>query len=185
MEPIRKWLNQLGLAQYEKVFAENDVDLEALRLLAEGDLEKLGISLGHRKKLLKAIPEIDAELISATLPPSDSRPPILVESERRQLTVLFCDMVGFTELANRVDPEILQRVIRSYEDACAACITRYEGYVFQRLGDGIVAFFGYPLAHEGEAERAADSSTTCPSPSCARAQRSMSRPVSCSTCRIA
>ena len=63
-------------------------------------------------------------------------------------------MVGFTELASRVDPEVLQRIIRSYEDACAVCITRYEGYVFQRLGDGIVAFFGYPLAHEGEAERA-------------------------------
>jgi class 3 adenylate cyclase/predicted ATPase len=77
-----------------------------------------------------------------------------LEGERRQLTVLFCDMVGFTELANRVDPEVLQRIIRSYEDACAVCITRYEGYVFQRLGDGIVAFFGYPLAHEGEAERA-------------------------------
>ena len=74
--------------------------------------------------------------------------------ERRQLTVLFCDMVGFTELANRVDPEVLDGIIRNYEDACAVCITRYEGYVFQRLGDGIVAFFGYPLAHEGEAERA-------------------------------
>jgi class 3 adenylate cyclase len=76
------------------------------------------------------------------------------EGERRQLTVLFCDLVGFTELANRLDPEVLQGIVRSYEDACAVCITRYEGYVFQRLGDGIVAFFGYPLAHEGEAERA-------------------------------
>jgi class 3 adenylate cyclase/predicted ATPase len=76
------------------------------------------------------------------------------EGERRQLTVLFCDLVGFTELANRLDPEVLQGIIRSYEDACAVCITRYDGYVFQRLGDGIVAFFGYPLAHEGEAERA-------------------------------
>ena len=83
--------------------------------------------------------------------PRDSR---LAAAERRQLTVMFCDMVGFTELANRVDPEVLQGIIRSYEDACAVCITRYEGYVFQRLGDGIVAFFGYPLAHEGEAERA-------------------------------
>ena len=77
-----------------------------------------------------------------------------LEGERRQLTVLFCDMVGFTELASHVDPEVLQTIIRSYEDACAVCITRYDGYVFQRLGDGIVAFFGYPLAHEGEAERA-------------------------------
>ena len=83
-----------------------------------------------------------------------SPPDVKEQGERRQLTVLFCDMVGFTELANRVDPEVLQRIIRSYEDACAVCITRYEGYVFQRLGDGIVAFFGYPLAHEGEAERA-------------------------------
>jgi class 3 adenylate cyclase len=79
--------------------------------------------------------------------------------ERRQLTVLFCDMVGFTELAGRVDPEILQKIIRSYEDACAVCITRYAGYVFQRLGEGIVALFGYPLAHEGEAERATPEAT--------------------------
>jgi class 3 adenylate cyclase len=89
--------------------------------------------------------------------PSSTQPPEPTTqhlAERRQLTVLFCDMVGFTELANRVDPEVLQEIIRSYEDACAVCITRYEGYVFQRLGDGIVAFFGYPLAHEGEAERA-------------------------------
>ena len=88
--------------------------------------------------------------LAEKIPASKSAP----EGERRQLTVLFCDMVGFTELANRVDPEVLQRIIRTYEDACAVCITRYEGYVFQRLGDGIVAFFGYPLAHEGEAERA-------------------------------
>src|SRR5262245_41046812 len=72
-------------------------------------------------------------------------------AKRRQLTVMFCDMVGFTELASRLDPVGLRSVIRGYEDACVACITRYEGYVFQRLGDGIVAFFGYPLAHEGEA----------------------------------
>ncbi len=67
---------------------------------------------------------------------------------------MFCDMVGFTEISSRVDPEILQQIIRRYEDACAVCVTRYDGYVYQRLGDGIVAFFGYPLAHEGEAERA-------------------------------
>ena len=157
MHTVREWLDQLGLPQYAEVFVENDVDLEALRLLAESDLEKLGISLGHRKKILKAISE-DGALASfgpaAAGPASFERESISSEGERRQLTVLFCDMVGFTELANRVDPEVLQRIIRSYEDACAVCITRYEGYVFQRLGDGIVAFFGYPLAHEGEAERA-------------------------------
>src|SRR5215211_7755276 len=93
----------------------------------------------------------EGEGVSSQLAVVSAHPPA---GERRQLTVLFCDMVGFTELATRVDPEVLQGVIRSYEDACAVCITRYEGYVFQRLGDGIVAFFGYPLAHEGEAERA-------------------------------
>jgi class 3 adenylate cyclase/predicted ATPase len=104
-----------------------------------------------------AIGQLAAHAPSSTtnhaLPSSTSARPI-PEGERRQLTVLFCDMVGFTELTTRVDPEVLQEIIQRYEDACAACITRYEGYVYQRLGDGIVAFFGYPLAHEGEAERA-------------------------------
>ncbi|HKQ24697.1 MAG TPA: AAA family ATPase [Burkholderiales bacterium] len=160
MQPIKQWLEELGFARYAEVFAENDVDLEAMRLLAERDLERLGVSLGHRKKLLKAIAELNGvELPAPTDLPihasrSTQRESISTESERRQLTVLFCDMVGFTEMANRVDPEVLQGIIRNYEDACAVCITRYEGYVFQRLGDGIVAFFGFPLAHEGEAERA-------------------------------
>jgi class 3 adenylate cyclase/predicted ATPase len=87
--------------------------------------------------------------------PTEKAPaPHALEGDRRQLTVLFCDMVGFTELANRIDPEVLQGIIQLYEDQCAACVTRYEGYVYQKQGDGIVAFFGYPLAHEGEAERA-------------------------------
>src|ERR1700674_1316430 len=111
MQPIRQWLEQLGLPQYAEVFAENDVDLEALRLLAESDFEKLGVSLGHRRKLLKAVSELNGS--SA---PAPAAPPIQAsfpaEGERRQLTVLFCDMVGFTELANRVDPEVLQGVIR-------------------------------------------------------------------------
>lgn len=81
-------------------------------------------------------------------------PEAKVAAERRQLTVLFCDIVGFSELSNRVDPEVLHQIIRSFADACVACVVRYDGYVFQRLVDGIVAFFGYPLAHEGEAERA-------------------------------
>jgi class 3 adenylate cyclase len=161
MQPISEWLRSLGLDQYATILAANDVDFDALRLLDERDLQELGISLGHRKKLLKAIAELNgaetpalaipAEAMRATPAPATSH---ATEGERRQLTVLFCDMVGFTELTNRVDPELLQGIIGSYEDACAACVTRYEGYVFQRLGDGIVAFFGYPLAHEGEAERA-------------------------------
>ena len=161
MQSISEWLLLLGLDQYATIFADNDVDFDALRLLEEKDLQELGISLGHRKKLLKAIADLNGAETPTPVPSANAirgkLAPIAspaTEAERRQLTVLFCDMVGFTELANRVDPEVLQRIIGAYEDACAVCITRYEGYVFQRLGDGIVAFFGYPLAHEGEAERA-------------------------------
>jgi class 3 adenylate cyclase len=164
MDALSQWLHQLGLERYADVLAENDVDLEAIRLLSDGDLAELGISLGHRRKLLKAIADLNAvgpavaspATGGSTLAPSsvDKAATTEVTGERRQLTVMFCDMVGFTELASRVDPEVLQKIIRVYEDTCAAAITRYDGYVFQRLGDGIVAFFGYPLAHEGEAERA-------------------------------
>ena len=159
---VTDWLGSLGLAQYVELFAANAIDAEILPDLTDDELKELGVPLGHRKKLLKAIAELNggaAPTASVTEPPASitAAAPTAKASEsgeRRQLTVLFCDMVGFTELANRVDPEVLQRIIRIYEDACAVCITRYEGYVFQRLGDGIVAFFGYPLAHEAEAERA-------------------------------
>ena len=152
MQSVSSWLKSLGLDQYSKVCDDNDVDLDVLRILGDKDLQDLGVSFGHRKKLLKAIADLSgAEATQlAPIPAAASA----TGGERRQLTVLFCDMVGFTELASRVDPEVLQQIIRSYEDACAVCVTRYEGYVFQRLGDGIVAFFGYPLAHEGEEERA-------------------------------
>lgn len=152
MQSVSSWLKSHNLEQYSQVFADNDVDLDVLRILGDKDLQDLGVSFGHRKKLLKAIAELNgAEATQLAPAPATAS---ATGGERRQLTVLFCDMVGFTELASRVDPEVLQRIIRSYEDACAVCVTRYEGYVFQRLGDGIVAFFGYPLAHEGEGERA-------------------------------
>ncbi len=158
MNSLSGWLETLGLERYAPVFAENGVDIESICLLSESDLEKLGLLLGHRKKLLKAIGELNGSRAPphtrATKEGPTPQEPVSTEGERRQLTVLFCDMVGFTELASRLDPEILRSVIRRYEDTCAAAITRYEGYVFQRLGDGIVAYFGYPLAHEGEAERA-------------------------------
>ena len=157
---VSDWLASIGLDRYAAVFAENEVDFDTLRLLSDGDLQQLGLALGPRRKLLHALIELDIRPASGAgngapaLPPPAVVPQAEGDSERRQLTVFFCDMVGFTDLASRVDPEVLQGIIRTYEDACAVCITRYEGYVFQRLGDGIVAFFGYPLAHEGEAERA-------------------------------
>ena len=132
MQSISEWLHSLGLDQYIQVFADNDVDLELLPSLSEQDLEKLGVtSLGHRKKLLNAIAELaNTETTTGAHATTVARTPTTAsEGERRQLTVLFCDMVGFTELANRVDPEVLQKIIRSYEDACAVCIARYDGYV--------------------------------------------------------
>jgi len=158
MDSMPAWLQRLGLERYVQVFAENDVDLEAVRLLGESDLEKLGVSLGHRKRLLKAIAELDgvAPAAQLTVVPTGSRAseadtaPAVVTTEageRRQLTVLFCDMVGFTELANRVDPEVLQRIIRSYEDACAVCITRYEEALIH-LDEGTALLGGLPTSNE-------------------------------------
>ncbi len=142
MLSVSELLDSLGLGQYAPTFAENDVDLKTLAILSNDDLKELGIPFGPRKRILHAL--------LATQQPET----VATAEERRHLTVLFCDMVGFTERAQRIDTEVLQDIIRSYEDACAACVARYDGYVFQRLGDGIIAFFGYPLAHEREAERA-------------------------------
>jgi class 3 adenylate cyclase/predicted ATPase len=147
---LKHWLDSKGLGKFAELFAANDIDFDLLPQLTEHDLDKLGLSVGAQRRLAIAVQSLDSNDSS----PDVERSPEFTLGERRQLTVLFCDMVGFTELASRVDPEILQNIIRVYEDACAAAVTRYEGYVFQRLGDGIVAFFGYPLAHEGEAERA-------------------------------
>ena len=154
MNDIRQWLAGLSLERFADAFENEELTPANLPELTDDELKDLGLPLGPRKTILKAIAALrmgDTPRPSAEEIPSSKSE---LEGERRQLTVLFCDMVGFTELANRVDPEVLQAIIRSYEDTCAACTTRYEGYVFQRLGDGIVAFFGYPLAHEGEAERA-------------------------------
>ncbi len=147
---LSAWLETNNLGKYAEVFAENEIDFDVLPQLTEDDLEKLGLSLGARRRFTVAIQSLGASQVSQSLESAS----VPAQAERRQLTVMFCDMVGFTKLASQVDPEILQKIIRVYEDACAAAITRYDGYVFQRLGDGIVAFFGYPLAHEGEAERA-------------------------------
>jgi class 3 adenylate cyclase/predicted ATPase len=165
MSDIRQWLTDLGLERYCNVFEREELTPANLPELSDDELKDLGLPLGPRKTILKAI---NALRTSDTIGPSRSPDSDIteqlteknlasrnaLEGERRQLTVLFCDIVGSTELANRIDPEILEKILHAYEDACAACITRYEGYVFRRIGDGIVAFFGYPLAHEGEAERA-------------------------------
>jgi len=139
---IADWLKQLDLERYTALFIDNEVDLQTLKVLSDADLKEMGLPFGPRKRLLAALQQ------------GHGRPVATPEGERRQLTVLFCDMVGFTELTLKVDPELLQSIVRRYEEACAACISRYDGYVYRLLGDGILAFFGFPLAHEGEAARA-------------------------------
>jgi class 3 adenylate cyclase len=146
-DPLHDLLATLGLERLGPLFDEHEVDLDTLRILSEADLQELGISFGPRKKLLKALADGGAPTSLAVGSNVDSL------RERRFLTVLFSDMVDFTVLASRVDPEDLDAVMRTYEDICVAAIERYDGYVHNRLGDGIVAFFGYPLAHERGAER--------------------------------
>ena len=147
MQQIAEWLEKLGLGQYALRFAENGIDLGVLPELTDEDLDRLGVLLGHRRKMLRAIADFNqAELIAAPVSPHDA--------ERRHLTVMFCDLVGSTALSARLDPEDMWEVIRAYRAACARVITTYDGVVARFIGDGILAYFGYPRAHEDDAERA-------------------------------
>jgi len=154
MLSIAHWLNTIGLGQYAQRFAENCIDADVLRDLTDRDLEKIGLPLGHRKKLLRAIRELaDASL--ATPPPATASQPGPHDSAgRRQLTVMFCDLVGSTALSTRLDPEDLQAIISAYHRYCAEVIAKSGGFVARYLGDGVLAYFGYPQAHEDNAERA-------------------------------
>ena len=125
--------------------------------LTEADLEKLGLPLGPRKKLLRAIAALVAEDFAepadAGAPPQPTVPRRR-DAERRQLTVMFVDLVGSTALSSRLDPEAMSAVLCGYQNACAGVIARFEGFVAKFMGDGVLAYFGYPRAHEDEAERA-------------------------------
>jgi class 3 adenylate cyclase/predicted ATPase len=144
---LSEWLKSHDLERFIEVFEENEVDLTTLRVLTDSDLKELGIPFGPRKRILSVLGEGKALNESAAQAATPT-------GERRQLTVLFCDMVESTKLAYKFDPEMQQIILRTYEEACTTCVNRYEGYVFRTLGDGVVAFFGFPLAHESEAERA-------------------------------
>ena len=151
---VSSWLRGLGLENYTQAFHANDIDAEVLPRLTADDLSALGItSIGHRRKLLDAIAALDQGRAATAAEPiaAAARP---VEAERRQLTVLFCDLVGSTELAARLDPEDLREVMRAYQAACAGVVCRFEGHLARFLGDGVLAYFGWPRAHEDDAERA-------------------------------
>jgi class 3 adenylate cyclase len=149
------WLRSLGLEQYEAAFRENAIDDTVLLDLTEDHLREIGIPLGARLKLLKAIAALGAraEATSPSAGVAPSGPPIDV-AERRQVTVMFCDLVGSTALSARLDPEDLREVIASYHKCAGKIVRRFGGFVSQYLGDGVLVFFGYPRAHEDDAERA-------------------------------
>ncbi len=149
---IREWLEGLELGEYAEAFVENGVDLRALPHLSEDDLKELGVLLGHRRILLAAIQSLQERARQGEEPASE--PLSQGEVERRQLTVMFCDLVGSTELSGRLDPEDLRDVMRSYQDVVNDAVTRYGGHVAKYLGDGLLIYFGWPQAYEDQAERA-------------------------------
>ena len=155
---IGGWLRKLGLGQYAPAFIENAIDSDVLPELTEGDLEKLGIPLGDRKRLIKAIREMHAGSPSAftTTGVGEDAPsgqPRVAPAERRHLTVMICDLVGSTALSARLDPEDMGAVMDAYHAACARIVLTYDGFLAEFRGDGILAYFGYPRAHEDDAER--------------------------------
>lgn len=150
MTPIEVWLESLKLGQYIDTFLANDVDLEVLPDLDESDLEKLGVSLGHRKKILKAIAcgELTfADPGGGNLAPSEN-------AEYRFLTIMFCDLVGSTELTARLGAENMRELNRVFHHQCKSVISSMEGYIARYMGDGVLAYFGFPFAQEDAAERA-------------------------------
>ncbi|MBA2964462.1 MULTISPECIES: AAA family ATPase [Ramlibacter] len=154
---IPAWLEGIGLGQYAELFRSNDIDGTLVHQLSSDDLKELGVtSLGHRKKLMAAIAALGGEPGSA---PAGAVSPKLVAdaapaAERRQLTVMFVDLVGSTALSTQLDPEDMRELIRAYQNTVAGEISRFEGHIAQFLGDGVLAYFGWPRAHEDDAERA-------------------------------
>jgi class 3 adenylate cyclase len=149
---IAEWLRGFGLEQYAPAFRANDIDGEVLRRLTGEDLRELGVrSIGHRRRLLDAIATLD--------PPDEPAEPPLVpapaaEAERRQLTIMFCDLVGSTPLATRFDPEDLREIVGAYHRCVTVTVGRFGGFVAKYMRDGVLVYFGYPEAHEDDAERA-------------------------------
>src|ERR1700722_13638403 len=157
---LAEWLSRHDLGQYAQTFAENNIEYSVLPGLTEHDLKKLGVSsLGHRKKLLRAIEALTRQPTGTTAAVSNvaAVPPSVVqhrEAEFRQITVMFSDLVGSTQLSEKLDLEDVQKLIDAYRGECGAAIKRYGGEVVRYFGDGVMAIWGYPGAHENDADRA-------------------------------
>ena len=156
MQQVADWLEKLGLGQYAQRFAENDISFSVLPDLTDQHLKEIGVSLGHRLQLLRAIAELTSGEKEVPKPAVASAPSAAPQdtAERRQVTVMFSDLVGSTALSARMDPEDLREVIAAYQKAVAATVQRFGGFVAKYLGDGVLVYFGYPQAHEDDAERA-------------------------------
>src|SRR6516162_9045456 len=153
------WLRSVGLEQYEAAFRENAISEKLLPTLTAEDLKDLGVSIvGHRRALLNAIadlrPNTNAEPAPSPASATAAVPAKDTAAERRQVTVMFSDLVGSTALSTRMDPEDLREVISAYQKCVADTMQRFGGFVAKYMGDGVLVYFGYPQAHEDDAERA-------------------------------
>src|SRR5215470_12763153 len=153
MEEIADWLEKLGMSEYTQSFTEHRIDVSVLRYLTDQDLKDIGIPLGHRRKILAAIGEVTG-IAPATPKFAAGTEPDTDTAERRQVTVMFSDLVGSTTLSTRMDPEDLREVISAYQKCVTETVQRFDGFVARYMGDGALVYFGYPRAHEDDAERA-------------------------------
>ena len=154
MQQIADWLKNLGMSEYVQWFAENNIDVSVLRHLTDEDLNDIGVPVGHRRKMLAAIGELSGATPPTTEQVARAEPKAQDTAERRQVTVMFSDLVGSTALSARMDPEDLREVISAYQKCVAETVRRFGGFVAQYMGDGVLVYFGYPQAHEDDAERA-------------------------------
>src|SRR5215467_14123252 len=153
MEEIADWLEKLGMSEYTQSFTEHGIDVSVLRDLTDQDLKDIGMPLGHRRKILAAIGELTA-IVPATPEFAAGTELGTDTAERRQVTVMFSDLVGSTALSTRMDPEDLREVISAYQKCVTETVHRFDGFVARYMGDGALVYFGYPRAHEDDAERA-------------------------------
>ena len=154
MQQIAEWLEKLGMSEYVQRFAENGITAEALRHLTDQDLKDIGVLLGHRRIMLAAIGDLAGAPSAVPKPVAAAERKAQDAAERRQVTVMFSDLVGSTALAGRMDPEDLREVMSAYQECVAEAVQRFGGFVAKYMGDGVLVYFGYPQAHEDDAERA-------------------------------
>jgi class 3 adenylate cyclase len=152
---VRTWLSSLGLDQYEAVFRAHRIEPDVLPELTDQHLIDIGIPLGHRLRILRAVRQLTSDASGTAWPVAAVEAPAQDGAERRHMTVMFCDLLGLTTLTSQLDPEDMADLIRAFQGAVTAAVARFDGHVAKWVGDGATIYFGYPRAHEDDAERAA------------------------------